>query len=177
MSEDQILFLSLNLNLNLPERRVAGRMLKKAVQQGRSELSLNKGLLGWSQLRASNEGSMRPRVARARGSSQPPRLLFQHPAKFVGLSCLDVRPGPARHSASAHRGGGGAQGGAVLASQGRGRETSQQAAVDTRLVSYKRDPLPDLRGRVDRLGRNPSLRPGWDWLCGRALKAKGKPPA
>ena len=41
-----LFFLNLDLSLNLPERLVAGRMLKMAVQQGCSELSLNKGWLG-----------------------------------------------------------------------------------------------------------------------------------
>ena len=52
------------------------RVLKKTVQQGRSDLSLTKGWLGWSQLRASNEGLRRPRVARAQGPSQYPALFF-----------------------------------------------------------------------------------------------------
>ena len=38
-------------------------------KQGRSQLPLTKGWLGSSQLRASNEGILMPRVARARGSS------------------------------------------------------------------------------------------------------------
>jgi hypothetical protein len=42
------------------------RMLKKAFQQGHSQLPLAKG---WLELRASNEGILMPRVARARGSS------------------------------------------------------------------------------------------------------------
>jgi hypothetical protein len=37
---------------------------------------ITKGWMGWSQLRASNEGLHRPRVARPREPSQLPRRLF-----------------------------------------------------------------------------------------------------
>ena len=50
---------------------------KTPSSKAAAELSPNKGWLG-SQLRAFNEGSPRPRVAR--GSTPLPRPLFQHPA-------------------------------------------------------------------------------------------------
>jgi hypothetical protein len=48
-------------------------------RQGRSDLSLIKGGLVDPRVRASNEHILIVRVARARGSSQLPRLPFQHP--------------------------------------------------------------------------------------------------
>jgi hypothetical protein len=52
-------------------------MLKKAAQPSHNALSLYlRGSWDDHQLRASNEGFLKPRVARARGSSQPPRLIF-----------------------------------------------------------------------------------------------------
>jgi len=51
---------------------------RRALSHARPQRTIpsHKGWVGWSQLRASNEGLLRPRVARARGSSHPPCPFF-----------------------------------------------------------------------------------------------------